>query len=229
MRKHLGFWALLIITIGCQTGKQIEYVSSEIIESALDSIQLNKIMFSDNDRRLTFYLLNLPPVTYCNQSTRHFVDVIARDKIDSLKRIGVKKVLFYRDWIGTRSFNGYGKLIWIQNEKCFQHQLNFENYDGRYGVSSIDKSELKTCEALEFYITNKIDTVQSSPKESEIFMSHASDHFIYTSIDGNENCFNVSGLDLNADSAHIKSRLVDRLRIPFGDYFQMLEKRRKGK
>lgn len=207
----------------CRTGKQKEY-SSEIGENIN-----HEILFSDNNERVTHFLLNRPAVQYCKENHRHFVDIVAKYKIDSLNGIGVKDILYYRDWIGTNSFNGYGKLIWWQNDKYFQYQLNFENYDGRYGISSIDKSEMKISEAMDIYISNRIDTVQSSPKESEYRISHAADHFVYANINGHENCFHVSGLNLMADSTHIKSQIIKKLRIPKRDYFKMIDSRRKKK
>lgn len=152
----------------------------------------------------------------------HFVDIVAKVKIDSLKNAGIKEILFYRDWIGTNGFNGYGKIIWVQNGKCHQYQFNFENDDGRYGISSIDRSELQTCDVLDFHRERQIDTVTSSPKDPGVWMSHAADHFIYTYLNGKENCFNVSGLNLK-DSTHLKSQLINKLRIPSDDYFEMLE------
>ncbi|CAN0581820.1 unnamed protein product, partial [Ectocarpus sp. 12 AP-2014] len=126
----------------------------------------------------------------------HFVDVIVKDKIDSLRKTGIKKILFYRDWIGTNGFNGYGKLIWEKDDKYLQYQYNFENYNGRYGISSLIKSESPISEAFEFYVKNRIDTVMSMPKESEFYISHASDHFVYTVINESEKCFNISGLNI---------------------------------
>ncbi|WP_420553495.1 hypothetical protein [Tenacibaculum aiptasiae] len=150
-----------------------------------------------------------------------------KKKIDSLIRENVKNILFYRDWIGTNGFNGYGKLAWSQNGKFFQYQYNFENHDGRYGISSIDKTEHQTYDAINFYDNMKIDTVKTSPKEPEFWMSHAADHFVYRYINGKENCFNVSGLNLMEDSTHLKSQLINKLKIPSSNYFDMLKERRK--
>lgn len=227
MRKWVFFLNLIIVLNGCKTGRQDISKNHEGFPPELYDSVSHKILFSDNNDRLIHFIINKPSVKYCAENHRHFVDIVARDKIDSLNKVGVKNILFYRDWIGTNGFNGYGKLIWIQKDKCYQYQLNFENYDGRYGISSIDKSELKNCEAFDLYVEKRIDTVRSSPKEPEFWMSHAANHFVYANINGNENCFDISGHNLMEDSTHLKSQMINKLKIPSGKYFSMLETRRK--
>ena len=185
------------------------------------------VLFADNNDSLINIIINRPPVKYCNVDHHHFVGIVAKTKIDSLKNIGIKDILFYRDWIGTNGLNGYGKLIWTQNGKCYQYQFNFENYDGRYGISSIDKSEQENCDVLNFYQEKRIDTVITSPKEPDFWRSHDADHFVYTYLKGKENCFNVWGLNLIEDSTHLKSQIINKLKISDTDYFDMLEARKK--
>ena len=188
-----------------------------------------EVIFADNNDSLVNIIINHPPVIYCNEEHHHFVDIIAKEKIDSLKTAGIKSILFYRDWIGTNGLNGYGKLIWSQSGKCYQYQFNFENYDSRYGISSIDKSELQTCDIINFYVEKHIDTVKSNPRDSKIWESHAADHFVYVFIDGKENCFHVSGLNLAEDPRHLKSQLINKLVIPPREYFDMIRQRNQKK
>lgn len=226
--KIVYFISLIILVTACSTGKRDISKSETLSQSG---IQLSKeeksSLFADDNDSLVYKIINEPPVKYCETEHYHFVDIVAKKKIDSLIKEDVKNILFYRDWIGTNGFNGYGKLAWSQDGKFFQYQYNFENYDGRYGISSIDKTVLQTYDAINFYDNMRIDTVKTSPKEPEFWMSHAADHFVYRYIDGEENCFNVSGLNLREDSAHLKSQLINKLKIPSSYYFDMLEERRK--
>ena len=165
------FSALITFLIACGP------VNQRRIPKPTNTQTITDVLFADNNDSLVKIIINQPPVKYCNVDHYHFVDIVAKVKIDSLKNAGITDILFYRDWIGTNGSNGYGKLIWSQNGKCYQYQFNFENYDGRYGISSIDKSEQQTCDVINFYLEKQIDTVTSSPKEPKFEMSHAADHF----------------------------------------------------
>lgn len=226
--KIVYYISLFILFTACNTSKQ-NTSQPETLNQFYVQLQEGKIIFADNNDSLVNIIINEPPVKYCEIEHHHFVDIVAKRKIDSLKEEEVKSILFYRDWIGTNGFNGYGKLIWSQNGKFYQYQFNFENYDGRYGISSIEKTEYHTCDAINFYNVMRIDTVNTSPKEPEIYMSHAADHFVYICIEGKEKCFNVSGLNLREDSTHLKSQLINKLKIPSTEYFNMLEERRNKK
>lgn len=226
MRVLIVLFTLANFVTGC--GNERNANKERISETKTASVNAD-VLFADNNDSLKNILINQAPVEYCNETHYHFVDKVAKVKVDSLLDAGVKDILYYRDWIGTNGFNGYGKLIWLQKEKYYQYQFNFENYDGRYGISSIDKSEKKDCDALDFYRDKQIDTVLSSPREPDYFGSHAADHFIYVNLSGKENCFHVSGLELNEDTTHLKSQLINKLMIPSREYFDLLEAKRKKK
>jgi hypothetical protein len=164
-------------------------------------------------------------VRYCGGEQHHYVDILAKGIIDSLKFVGIQKILFYRDWIITNGMNGYGKLIWEEEGEYTQLQFNFENDHG-HRIRSIDKFKTNSNEPIEFFVENRIDTITSHPKTSLYRISHTSDHFVYLNLFGKENCFNVSALDLNGDSLHLKVQLIRKLEIPSNEYFELLKTRK---
>ncbi len=189
------------------------------------------VLFSNNNDSIDDILINIPPVEFCGQDHYHFVDIIAKYKIDSLNETGIDTILFYRHWLGTNGFNGYGKILWKEGNSTRQMQLNFENYNGRYGISSIDLKTDLNPQSIDFFFSHQLDTVQSSPREPKISISHDADHFVYAFVRrfalNDQTCFHVSGLNIWEDSLHLKSQLIRYLTINPYDYIELLETRRK--
>ena len=120
-------------------------------------------------------------------------------------------MLIYRHWLGTNGFNGYGKVLWVDNRKVKEYRINFINLNKEYGIKSINYSELEVDTIFDFYFQNKVDTVTVNPQKQELSMSHDADHFVWISTKGRTYCYNISGLLVRYNTNHLRSQLVNRL------------------
>src|SRR5688500_3596647 len=103
MTKLVLLFNIILLFYSCQPKKSDRDKTSD----------LPTTLFSDGNDSLMSIIINIPPVEYCNQKHYHFVDIVAKYKIDSLINSAVDTILYYRDWIGTNGLNGYGKLMWV--------------------------------------------------------------------------------------------------------------------
>ena len=150
-------------------------------------------------------------VTLCNSDHYHPVDIKAKQIVDSLIAKGIDTVLIYRHWLGTNGFNGYGKVLWMDNQKVKEYRINFVNWNKEYGIKSISYSESDVDTVFSFYFRNRVDTVNVNPKKQEMWMSHDADHFVWISEKGRTYCYNISGLLVRYNPIHLRSQLVNKL------------------
>ena len=160
---------------------------------------------------------------YCGYTHNHFIDIEGRVKIDSLINIGVDTIMYYRNWLGTNSFNGYGEIIWLEDSVNKSTYLHLQTQKYSYQITTKDSTASRINDAMTFYFNKRLDTVRTSPRNPEFSMSHDSNHFIYVCINKVENCFDVSGLNLLEEPNHLKSQLINKLTISPDELSNIIE------
>lgn len=160
-------------------------------------------------------------IIICGGQHHHPVDVQAKLLADSLKATGIDTILIFRHWLGVNGYNGYGKVLWLDKGVLKQYRINFVNHLPEYGIKSIQYSTIGTDSIFSFYFTNNLQSITSNPEmQSEVWMSHDANFFIYLEAKGKINCFDIDGLLVGYNPEHLRSIFVRKLKI---DSFQYID------
>ena len=158
------------------------------------------------------------PVNYCEQVSYYKVDIKAKALIDSLAKLQVDSILYYRS-ISTltrapiSSLSGEGYLFWKQNDLVKKVGLSYiyDTVDVIY-YASAEKEKL-----FDFYWDNKIDTIFSHPRitGAKYPNSIGSEYFIYSERNGNLACYYTTSYGLRkccinlTDTAHLRYQHIE--------------------
>ncbi|MBO6515011.1 MAG: hypothetical protein JJ975_00490 [Bacteroidia bacterium] len=235
MKKTLAItWGVWVVTMICSCntspdGQPLRETQAQSIKPGY-AVQYRPNWFAHGDAAKTKKLMSMPAAMFCDQPSKHPVDIIARKDIDSLKREGVDTILLYRHWLFTNGYNGYGKLIWKERGETRQYQYNFESQWNTYGISSVVYRVSQENSGLRYFLENRLDTITSYPVYPIYFAcySHMPHHFVYFHIDQRQDCFNYTG-PLNPEGKHPYEELIRRLGFSNAEYELELKKYGSGR
>lgn len=148
-------------------------------------------------------------VSICgNSPSSHPVDVKALYLRDSLRLKDIDTIVVYRHWLWKNGFNGYGKVVWVDQGQCFQYKIEFENNAGNYGIKQVIFSKINSDSPIDFFFANNLDTVTSNPTKQLIQASDDSEHFIEVSCKNKVYCYLISGLLVQFNPDHLRAKFV---------------------
>jgi hypothetical protein len=129
--------------------------------------------------------------------------------IDSLRKSSVDTILFYGVGVGESGALAYGGIIWSTNVGIHSAEIiqgEYNRINRQFSLNSIVYDSLDDRLPIQFYLDNRLDTVNSNPRELH-WMSHDFLHYVYASIAGTSTCF-VAENYLLRDSEHLRSQWV---------------------
>lgn len=146
--------------------------------------------------------------TKCEVLTKYKneINVWASATIDSLKRQGIDTILFYGVGVPNTGRIAYGKVIWTNRGVASKLEIQAKYIDNAIHLTNLKYDTNANYEPIHFYLTYRLDTVTTNPKEL-FWMSHDYLHFVYSTIGGTEVCF-IAEDYLLRDSEHLRSRWI---------------------
>lgn len=153
------------------------------------------------------------PATYCERTSHYRIDIKARALMDSLTAFQIDTILYYRR-ISTltkapiSSLHAEGYLFWKQNNLVKKLALLYI-YDE---VAIIDDVSTNKEKRFDFYWDNKIDTLLSLPKVTNVKYPNATgyEYLIYSKKNENLACYNITSYELRegcidpVDTVHLR-------------------------
>lgn len=160
---------------------------------------------------LTTTLESLSQVNLCGEiDSYHPIDKNLYQLRDSLFSSNIDTVAIYSHWIYTNGFNGYGKVIWIQNGEVYLLRLSYKKE-----TLSIQRDEIKQVDndsVFTYFFENEIDTIKTNPDRQEFSMSHDGRHFFQITWNEESYCFLISNLLVRYNPDNKRVQLINRFK-----------------
>lgn len=146
-----------------------------------------------------------------NKQSFHPIDIRAFQLRDSLQHRGIDSIIVYRHWSTTNGYNGYGKIIWIDNGKCFQIKIILKTANELKEILQTKIFKLSSDSVFTFFFYNQIDTITANPTKQDIKMSHDAQHFAQISCGDKSHCFIIPGLLVQFNTDHLRAKYISML------------------
>ncbi|MBS1560235.1 MAG: hypothetical protein JSS89_01385 [Bacteroidetes bacterium] len=162
---------------------------------------------------IAFPVHGVGQVTICgDRQSYHPVDIKALQVRDSLRQAGIDTIVVYRHWIGTNGFNGYGKVIWLENGRCLQYKYELVRKNGTYGDILVTSSIVRSDSLLRFFFEKHVESVSSNPTKQGFVLDHDSEHYVDVWYQGIRYCYIIKGMLVDENPDDLRASFVNMLR-----------------
>ncbi len=151
-------------------------------------------------------------VVICDdKNSYHPVDMRIVQFKDSLQKENVDTVLIYRHWESVGSFNGYGKIFWIDKGVHFECKISMSDWASNGAVATSKVLASESDALLNFYFDNNLKSITEHPKQTMINFYQDASHFVELIHLDDEYCFLIDGLDVRYGDKNLRAEWIKLL------------------
>lgn len=147
-------------------------------------------------------------VSMCDVTqSSHPLDVYAMHMKDSLHLMGIDTCIIYRNWQSTNTFNGYGKVIWLDGGTCYQSKYEcVKNYSGTRVVQE-SFGVLRSDSLFRFPLDNRLHFA-AQPTEQAFSVDHDTEHYVEVNYKTRYICFFMRGTLAQQNPDNLRTQFV---------------------